>query len=245
MSLKHCIPRLAIFGASGGIGRALCECLAESFGKSTCIYAGSRQAPSPFHPAIRPFCFDLEDEQSIAEAASLIREDGPLDLAIVATGMLHGEGVKPERSWRELDGQVLARLFAINTIGPALVAKHVLPLLRRNGWAVFAALSARVGSIEDNRIGGWHGYRASKAALNQMIRNFAIELRRINPEAIAVALHSGTVDTRLSAPYQRGLPKGQLVSPMESATNLLRVIDRLEPEDSGGLFAWDGTRIPF
>jgi NAD(P)-dependent dehydrogenase (short-subunit alcohol dehydrogenase family) len=235
--------RAAVFGASGGIGRALAGQLAEA--GAARVHAGARQPAPPGHPALAPFAFDLEDEPSIARAAQAIGEHGPLDLVIVATGMLHGEGLRPERSWRELDAAALARFFAVNTIGPALVAKHTLPLLRRDGRAVFAALSARIGSIGDNNLGGWHGYRASKAALNQLDRNFAIELKRINPQGIAVALHPGTVDTPLSGPFQRGLPEGQLVPPEVSAANLLGVIAKLEPADSGGLFAWDGSRIPY
>lgn len=197
------------------------------------------------HEAITTFPFDLLDEQSIASAAHEIGKDGPLDLVIVATGVLQTEELRPEKSWRALDMTDLAMAFAINATGPALIAKHTLPLLRKDARSVFAALSARVGSIEDNRLGGWHGYRASKAALNQLVRNFSIELGRNNPEAIAVTLHPGTVDTSLSRPFQRGLPTGQLVSSSASAANLLQVIEQLTPKDSGLLLAWDGSRIPF
>jgi NAD(P)-dependent dehydrogenase (short-subunit alcohol dehydrogenase family) len=163
---------------------------------------------------------------------------------IVATGLLHADGVTPERSNAALDPRQLMRLFAINAVGPALIAKHVLPLLPRGERSVFAALSARVGSIGDNRLGGWHSYRASKAALNMLIRTLAIELERTRPQAILVGLHPGTVDTELSKPFQRGVPEGRLFTPDQSAERLLAVVDGLEPEDSGGVFAWDGQRIP-
>ena len=236
--------RACVVGASGGIGRALCERLAQQ-DRVARIYAGARSPAGLAHDKVTSFAFDLLDEGSIAAAAQEIAKDGPLDLAIVATGVLQTEKLRPERSWRALEAPDIASAFAVNAIGPALIAKHILRLLRRDARAVFAALSARVGSIGDNRLGGWHSYRASKAALNQLVRNFAIELARCNPEAIAVTLHPGTVDTALSRPFQRGLPPGQLVSPQASAENLLDVIGQLVPEQSGQLLAWDGSQIPF
>lgn len=139
----------------------------------------------------------------------------------------------------------MARLFAVNTIGPALIAKHTLPKLPRDRRAVFAVLSARVGSIGDNRLGGCHGYRASKAALNMLIANFAIEMRRTHPLAVIVALHPGTVATSLSEPFQAGVAADKLFSPETSATHLLNVIDQLSPDDSGGFFAWNAERLPW
>ena len=164
---------------------------------------------------------------------------------IVATGLLHDADLAPEKSLRALDAEDLARAFAINTIGPALVAKHLLPVLPRQGKAVFAVLSARVGSIADNRTGGWYGYRASKAALNQVVRTLAIELRRTRPDAIVVALHPGTVATSLSAPFRDGITPGRRLTPDVAAGRLLDVIETLAPADSGGFIAWDGAPIPF
>lgn len=137
----------------------------------------------------------------------------------------------------------MARILHLNTIGPALIAKHVLPAFARTRPASFAAISARVGSIGDNRIGGWHSYRASKAALNMLIRNFAIELGRTHKQAIAVSLHPGTVDTSLSEPFQANLPDGQLTNTEDCANNLLAVLDGLTPADSGHVFDWKGERI--
>ncbi len=198
----------------------------------------------PHDPAIRSFSFDLVDERSISAAADAMR-DTPPDLVIVASGVLTlPDGTGPERSYKSLDPGIMAQLFAANTIGPALIGKHMLPLLPRDRRAVFAALSARVGSIGDNRIGGWHSYRASKAALNMLIRNFAIELARTHKQAIVAGLHPGTVDTALSEPFQANLKEGQLTPAEDAALNLLRVFDGLQPADSGKVFDWRGDAIP-
>lgn len=162
---------------------------------------------------------------------------------IVASGILQGGNAAPEKSWRALSADGLACYFAVNAAGPALVAKHFLPLLPREGRSVFAALSARVGSIGDNRLGGWYGYRASKAALNMLVKTLAIELARTRRQAICVALHPGTVNTGLSAAFQHGVAPEKLFAPQRSAGHLLDVIANLTPADSGGCFAWDGSRI--
>ncbi len=208
------------------------------------VHAGSRRGAGPGGGKLRPFAFDLQDEVSIADACAAM--GGPLDMVLIATGRLtRADGTGPEKSYRALSADGMAELFAVNTIGPALIAKHALPLLRRDGRAVFAALSARVGSISDNRLGGWHAYRASKAALNMLVRNLALELARTHPQAVAVTLHPGTVDSALSAPFQRGVAAEKLFTPAFSAGALLGVLDGLTPADSGGLFAWDGAEIPF
>ncbi|HEX5644615.1 MAG TPA: SDR family NAD(P)-dependent oxidoreductase [Erythrobacter sp.] len=232
----------AVFGATGAIGAALCQALAR--GGVECIHAGSRSGQAPAHAAIRPFRFDLADEASIAAAAQAMRE-APPELVIVASGVLTLEqGPGPEKSLRQIDPAAMAQVFARNTIGPALVAKHLLPLLPRDRWSVFAVLSARVGSISDNRLGGWHSYRASKAALNMLIRNFAIEQARTHPQSAVVGLHPGTVDSALSAPFQSNLPAGQLTAPDAAAAHLLEVMMRLRPEDSGKVFDWRGEEVP-
>jgi len=220
-----------VIGASGGIGAALC---AELESRGATVTRLSRAGSLPL---------DLACDASIEAAAAALAPDGPFDIVLVASGILHGAGLAPEKTYRQLDGAALEQIFRVNTIGPALVARHFLPLLRPSGRAIFAALSARVGSIGDNRLGGWFGYRASKAALNQIVRTLAIELARTRPETVAVALHPGTVDTPLSAPFQRGLAEGQLLTPAASATHLLDTLDRLGPADSGGCFDWRGTRI--
>ncbi|MEK6638820.1 MAG: SDR family oxidoreductase [Pseudomonadota bacterium] len=170
--------------------------------------------------------------------------DGPPpDIVIVATGMLHSAAGGPEKSLRELDGDRLTDAFAINVISSALVAKHFLPLFARGKRCVFAALSARVGSISDNRIGGWYGYRAAKAALNMTIRNLAIELGRTHKQAICVGLHPGTVDSALSEPFQKNVAPERLFTPDYAVTRMLSVLDQLTPADSGKCFAWDGAEI--
>ncbi len=188
---------------------------------------------------------DIEDEASISAAASRLSAGAPIRLVIVATGLLHDATMQPEKTYRHLDAGNLARYFRVNAIGPALVAKHFLPLLPKSGRSFFAVISARVGSIEDNRLGGWYGYRAAKAALNQFVRTAAIELARQKPEALCVALHPGTVETRLSEPFRGGAPSRNLLRPDASARRLLTVLDGLTAADTGHLIAWDGSRIPF
>jgi NAD(P)-dependent dehydrogenase (short-subunit alcohol dehydrogenase family) len=184
---------------------------------------------------------DPTDEDSIIRAAAALDS---VDLAIVTTGMLHDAQQRPERALKELDAATLARSFAINTIAPAIVAKHLIPKMPRDRRAVFAVLGARVGSIGDNRTGGWHGYRASKAALVMLIKTIAIETARTRPNAIIVTLHPGTVDTGMSKPFQGNVAAEKLFTPALAAEQLLGVIDRLTSADSGGHFAWDGARIP-
>ena len=183
---------------------------------------------------------DATDEESIAAATRAL---GEVDLAIVTTGMLHDEHQRPERALKELDPARLARSFAINTIAPAILAKHLIPKMPRDRRAVFAVLGARVGSIGDNRTGGWHGYRASKAALVMLVKSIAIETARSRPHAIIVTLHPGTVDTAMSKPFQAGVLPEKLFTAAFAAERLLSVIEGLTSADSGGHFAWDGTRI--
>jgi NAD(P)-dependent dehydrogenase (short-subunit alcohol dehydrogenase family) len=231
-----------VFGASGGIGRALCEALAaRGVGR---IDAGSRSGEGPQGQGIHPFAFDLTDEASIAAAAERMRGEPP-EWVIIATGVLTlPDTAGPERSYKRIDPAAMAAVFARNTIGPALIAKHILPLMPRGRRFVFAALSARVGSIGDNRLGGWHSYRASKAALNMLIRNFALEMARTHPEGVVVGLHPGTVDSALSAPFQSGLAQGQLTAPGVAADNLLGVLARLAPAQSGRVFDFRGDEVP-
>jgi NAD(P)-dependent dehydrogenase (short-subunit alcohol dehydrogenase family) len=237
--------RAAVIGASGGIGRAFVEHLAAADDVAA-VLALSRQGKGPERDKVEHGTIDTDEEASIEAAAAAARQAmGGLDLVLGATGMLHGAGVQPEKSWRQLSPETMLRLYRTNTVGPALVAKHFLPLLPRQGRCIFAALSARVGSIGDNGLGGWHSYRASKAALNMLLRNFAIELGRKNAEAVVVGLHPGTVDTGLSRPFQGGVPEGRLFTPGHAAERMLATLDGLGGADSGGLFAYDGERLPY
>lgn len=218
-----------IVGATGGIGSALYNEL-------------SRQAEFDQVIALGRPDMDLCDEASIAQAVAELPSCS-IRLIVNAAGFLHDVAQRPEKSLRQLDPTFLARSFAVNAIGPALLMKHFLPLLPRQGRAVFASLSARVGSIGDNRLGGWYSYRASKTALNQLIHTAAIELARTHPEAVCVALHPGTVETRLSAPF---VHEGQsCLSATQAAKHLLSVIAGLRSADSGSFFDWRGKPIPW
>ncbi len=236
-------PVACVVGAAGGIGRAIADRLAAdpAYGR---VVALSRRRPQgwPDDDWIRA---DILDEHSLAGAAERLAAVGTLRRIVVATGRLHGDGLAPEKSMRALSLDALTRSFAINAAGPALVAKHLLPLTPRIGPSLFAALSARVGSIGDNQLGGWYAYRASKAALNMLIRTLAVEHRRTRPLGVCVALHPGTVATELSAPFRSGLAADQLFTADQAAAALLRVMDGLGPEANGGLFAWDGAPIPW
>ncbi len=232
-----------VIGASGGIGAALVSALAAvpEFGRVLALSRGTTPALDPDR-RIWQGPIDLLDEASVAAAAALVPH--PLRLVLVATGLLHASGLQPEKTFRALDPEALLQSYRINAVGPALVAKHMLPLLATPGRSVFAALSARVGSIGDNRSGGWHAYRASKAALNMILRNLAIELARRSPDALCVGLHPGTVDTALSRPYQRGVAEGRLFTPAWSASRLLSVIDGLQPSQNGCVLDWSGAMVP-
>ena len=220
-----------VIGATGGIGKALMQALAQD-ATYEAVIGLSRNSTPPL---------DLTSEASIATAAAYIAEQGTPSLIIGATGVLQSVSIKAEKSWRELNSVQMAESFAINAIGPALVMKHFLPLLPREGRAVFATLSARVGSIGDNRLGCWYSYRASKAALNQLVRTAAIELSRRSPNAICVALHPGTVDTGFSASFEKtGL---DVQSPQLSAERLLQVVHGLSRADNGGFFDYKAKSI--
>jgi NAD(P)-dependent dehydrogenase (short-subunit alcohol dehydrogenase family) len=239
--------RVAVIGAGGGLGGAFVQTLAAD-PKVARLHALSRRRPDALPGAALWQQIELTDEDSVARAAERVAEESPaLQLVIVATGILHDEarGLAPEKTWRHLTADALLTAYSVNAVGPALAAKHFLPLLDRERRSAFAALSARVGSIEDNRFGGWHAYRASKAALNQLLRTLSIELARRNPQAFCVGLHPGTVDTGLSKPFQGNVPGGKLFTPAYSAARLLEVLDGLSEGDSGALFAWDGARIPY
>lgn len=212
---------------TGGIGRAL----ATRAGRDGPVSVWSRADG-----------VDVRDADSIARAVAALGTATPTRM-FVTTGMLHDDEQSPERSARDLDRHKLERSFLINVIAPALVAKALLPLLPRDRPTLFAALGARVASIGDNRTGGWHGYRASKAALVMLVKTLSIEFARTHPLGVCVTLHPGTVDTAMSKPFQRGVAPDKLFTPDFAAERLLAVAAALTPADSGGHFAWDGARI--
>ncbi len=225
-----------IIGASGGIGGAIADALEEE-GQYGSVIRFSRSANGDAH-------IDITDESSIELAASYVKSQNVApSLVLVASGLLHNGSNGPEKSLRELNMDWLLQNYAVNAVGPALIAKHFLPLMPVREQCVFAAIGARVGSISDNRLGGWYGYRAAKAALNMMIRNISIEWRRKNERSIAVALHPGTVDTALSKPFQGNVPRPKLFDTERAALQLVGVLDNLKPLDSGRIFGWDGEEI--
>lgn len=244
ISSLHLPATAVVIGAGGGIGNALTRRLAAEPAISR-VVALARGDVEFDDSKIRTGLIDLSDENRIRAAAADAARAGPLDLVIVASGILHRAELSPEKSMREWRASHLSEVFTINAIGPALAAKHFLPNLRRGRKSVFAALSARVGSIGDNRLGGWAAYRASKAALNMLVRTAAIEQARRWPDAVVVSLHPGTVATALSRPFTRAVSDAQLKTPDQAAAHLLGVIDALTPQDSGGFFAWDGAPIEF
>lgn len=221
------MERAVVVGASGGIGGAVAAALAA---RGVAVTGLSRSGDG----------LDVTDEATVAAAFG--RLEGAFDLVFVATGALTIGGAGPEKALRALDAGALARQFALNAIGPALVMKHALRLLPRERRCVFAALSARVASIGDNALGGWYSYRAAKAALNQLVHTAAIEIARTHRQAVVVALHPGTVDTALGPEFHRGMA---VVTPGQAAANLLAVTDGLTPADTGGFFDWSGARIPW
>ncbi len=232
-------PRVAVIGATGAIGHALLTRLEAAYPQGT-FYALSRTKPEGELPPQRTWMhLDLLEESSIEEAAKAIKAEGPLNALFVATGLLHdGPEFQPEKSIRRLDPSTLERSFKVNAVGPALVGKHFLPHFPRSGRTYFAVLSARVGSISDNRVGGWYGYRASKAALNMYLKNFSIECARSHRELVIAGLQPGTVDSKLSKPFQGAAKK--VLDPMVSAEGLLQAVASLTSEDTGCLIDWQG-----
>lgn len=236
--------RVLVVGASGGIGEAIASGLAAK-SSVTSVYGSSRgQALGFEHPKLKRVCIDFDDQQSLVDAASLIAQEGHLSCIVVATGMLHDQSIFPERSLKELDAQALSRVLAVNTIGPALLAKHFVPLLAKEGPSVLAFLGARIGSISDNRAGGWYSYRASKAALMMLVKTLSIELRRTHPQACAICLHPGTVRSSLSEPFVGASSRRKCFSPQESAQKLISVLHGLTPAQSGLHLDYAGLEIP-
>lgn len=235
-----------VVGGQGGLGAALAAGLCARHPQAV-VRVSVRSLQGTGDPA-DDLVIDLQDEATIEAAAQTLAtqcaaQGQSLRCLVVATGFLHWQGAGPERSWRQLDAAYLQQAFAVNAIGPALLIKHFFPLLARSGPVLAAFLSARVGSIEDNALGGWYGYRASKAALNQLVRTSAIELRRHNRDAVCVALHPGTVDTGLSQPFAKQGLRVRL--PEVAAAEMIEALAGLGPADSGSFRAYDGSTVPW
>ena len=243
-----------IVGATRGIGLGFVNQLLkiDSFAK---IYATYRHQASAtdllalegeYSGKICCLEMDIIDEKQIAEGVASIQfQTDKLHLVIICVGILHEGTIQPEKSLRQVNAENLLRYFQVNSIGALLLAKHLLPLFRHGDRSILATISAKIGSIGDNQIGGWYGYRGSKAALNMFMRNVAIEYRRKSPQTIVVMLHPGTTNTRLSEPFQKNVLPEKLFSVERTTTQLLEVIARLTEADSGEFFSWDGSRLPW
>ena len=243
-------PNILIVGANRGIGFGFVQQLLPTSGQ---LYATYRSQASPEladlaaqSERLHLIQLDVTDEAQIASGLAEIRQQVErLHLVVYSAGFLHEGEIQPEKSLQQIQSDHLLRYFQVNSLGAALLAKHLIPLLKHPERSVLACISAKIGSITDNQSGGWYGYRASKAALNMLMRTAALEYSRKSPKTIVAMLHPGTTDTQLSQPFQRGVPPDKLFSVERTVSQLLSVIDGLQSEQSGGFFSWDGSPIPF
>jgi len=233
---------IAVIGGSGAIGSAFTRLVADRYPTAE-IHVFSRNPIVEMPSNVNSHSIDYSSEDNIAESARIASVNAPLDMVFVATGLLHDATLAPEKSLKDISADKLSKIFAANTILPALLAKHFLPRLNKSERSVFAAISARVGSVSDNQLGGWYSYRASKAALNMIIKSAAIETARLNKNAVVIGIHPGTVDSNLSKPFQANVKQGKLFTPMYSAECMLSVLDSVTPQQTGRCFAWDGKEI--
>ena len=234
--------KIVIVGGSGGIGNAFVEALASRPEVGEVIATFRRNPPVSRHPRVTWQQLDLADEAAIRDWAA---QTGDIDWLINAAGILHTRAQGPEKTVRHVDPAFFMESVRINALPALLLAKHLHDRFRHGRPAVFATVSAKVGSIEDNRLGGWFSYRASKAALNMCLKTLAIEWRRSLPNVVVAALHPGTTDTALSRPFQRNVPPSQLFAPEYSVSCMLKVLDGLTPAQSGQFLAFDGERLPW
>ena len=240
--MNNTFKNIVITGVGGAIGQAFVNRIAtiDSVEKIN-VFSRSKQnfhSKKVFDHVIN---YKIEDE--IKEAADFSSKNNTLDLVIVTNGILHDNNIFPEKKISDITEEKFKEVFFINTILPSIIAKHFIPKLSKNNQSILAFMSARVGSISDNKLGGWYAYRASKSALNMMIKNLSIEVGRKNKNAILVGLHPGTVNSKLSKPFQSNVPEKKLFTPDQSVSYLLQVLSKLKNEDSGKIFAWDGSEI--
>jgi len=243
-----------VVGASGGIGLAFVKKLLNN-PQIERVYATYRRPESAvklleleqqWGDRLHTLPLDITDETQIAQTLQKIQQNSPkLHLVINCVGLLHDGPLQPEKSLKQLNSEHLLRYFQVNSIGAVLLAKHLLPLLRHGDRSILATISAKIGSISDNHLGGWYGYRASKAALNMFMRTVAIEYQRKTPHTLVILLHPGTTDTNLSEPFQRNVPPEKLFSSDRTVNQLWEIIDRLEDGDSSKFYSWDGTLLPW
>ncbi len=240
--MSNAFKNIAVTGVSGAIGKAFVNNLAL-IDAVEIINVFSRTKQKFHSEKVFDHLINYKKENEIQEAADFSSKKNTLDLVIVANGILHDDRIFPEKKISDITEEKLRELFFINTIIPSIIAKHFIPKMSRNSKSVFAFMSARVGSIADNKLGGWYSYRSSKAALNMMIKNLSIEVERKNKNAILVGLHPGTVNSNLSKPFQNNVPEKQIFTPDQSVNYLLKVLFNLKIEDTGKIFAWDGSEI--
>jgi NAD(P)-dependent dehydrogenase (short-subunit alcohol dehydrogenase family) len=245
------IGQALVIGASRGIGLAMVQRLL-AIDAVTRVYAACRQPEAATElqalagDRLTIIPIDTTDETQVAAAIAAIQTTTDrLHFVINCVGILHDAELQPEKGLRQIDADRMLRYFQVNSISAILLAKHLQPLFKHDELSVFATISAKVGSIGDNALGGWYGYRASKAALNMLMKTTAIEYKRACPNNIIVLLHPGTTDTGLSAPFQRNVPPEKLFAPEKTANYVLDVIGQLTPADSGEFLAWNGDRLPW
>ncbi|NES20848.1 MAG: SDR family NAD(P)-dependent oxidoreductase [Symploca sp. SIO3E6] len=243
-----------IVGASQGIGLGFVKKLLNQR-ENRLIYATYRrrelaselmELASAYPDRLNCLAMDITEEEQIeAGIAAIQMQTEKLHYVVNCVGILHEGTLQPEKSLRQINAEQLTRYFQVNSIGSVLLAKYLLPLFRHSDRSIFASISAKIGSIGDNRLGGWYGYRASKAALNMLMRTVSIEYSRKSPRTIVVTLHPGTTNTRLSQPFQKNVPTDKLFSVERTVDQLFAVVEKLEEKDSGQFFSWDGSRLPW
>ena len=233
---------IVVIGSSGAIGNAFIKRFSILF-KQASIFGFSSNQFSQSSQNIMYNYINYKNENSIKKAALIASKKSTIDILIIATGILHYGEIMPEKSLRNLSFKKFHLLFEVNTILPALIMKHFIPRLNKKSKSILAILSARVGSIADNKMGGWYSYRASKAALNMVIKNAAIETSRNNKNAIIVGLHPGTVISQLSKAFQSNVPEEKLFTSDYSVKKMLEILKKLTSEHTGQFFSWDGKKI--
>ncbi|MDJ0598666.1 MAG: SDR family NAD(P)-dependent oxidoreductase [Crocosphaera sp.] len=254
MNTSNIQQNILIVGASRGIGLGFVKILLER-NDNIKLYATYRhketaedlfQLEKKYPSSLHLFQLDITEEEEIGNLAKRLKQDiANLHLVINCVGILHQDNIKPEKSLRHINTENLLTYFQVNSIASVLLAKHLLPFFRHSQRSIFAVISAKVGSIGDNYLGGWYGYRASKTALNMFMKTVSIEYKRTCPQTIIVTLHPGTTDTNLSKPFQKNVPPEKLFSVERTVNQLLNIIDNLTENDTGQFFSWDGTRLPW
>jgi len=235
-----------VIGGNGGIGNALVKKLSQ-LNEIGAVYCCSRKKPNGLPSEANWIPFDITSENSIIEASQNIkRQCQNVRLIIIASGILHDKYANmPEKSLKDINADYFFEVFKINTLGPILTAKHFTSIFEKQNKTIMCILSARVGSIEDNNLGGWYSYRSSKSAVNMMAKSLSIEMKRKNGDSITALIHPGTVDTALSKPFQSSVAKNKLFTTDKAAESILSVIGGWNNESNGGFFAWNGQKIPF